>query len=58
MLGIHFSIEVLCLQLHGFITNVVYVTAKSSDSETQTLIDELNKTYNIFTHYFNEKNYH
>lgn len=40
---------------HGFITNVVHVTAKSSDSEIQFLIDELNETYDTFNQYFNKK---
>lgn len=32
----------------GFITNIIHVTAKSSNPETQFLIDELNETYNTF----------
>ena len=40
---------------HGFITNVVHVTTKSSDSEIQFLIDELNETYDTFNQYFNKK---
>lgn len=40
---------------HGFITNVVHVTAKSSDSDVQILIDELNKTYDTFNQYLNKK---
>ena len=40
---------------HGFITNVVHVTAKSSDPEIQFLINELNETYNTFNQYLNKK---
>ena len=50
-----FSSPTFLKPYHGFITNVVHVTTKSSDSEIQSLIDELNKTYDTFNHYFNEK---
>ena len=33
----------------GFITNVVHVTASSSDSEIQSLIDKLNCSYEVFS---------
>lgn len=41
--------------MRGFITNIIHMTATSSDSEVQFLIDELNKTYNTFVDYFEEK---
>ena len=41
--------------VNGFITNVIHVTAKSSDPEIQFLIDELNETYESFITYQNEK---
>lgn len=41
--------------IRGFITNIIHMTVTSSDPETQFLIDELNKTYNIFIDYFEEK---
>ncbi len=50
-----FSSPTFLKPLHGFITNVVHVTAKSSDSDVQILIDELNETYNTFNHYFSKK---
>ena len=39
----------------GFITNIIHVTAKSADSETQFLIDELNETYNTFIKQYEDK---
>lgn len=39
----------------GFITNIIHVTAKSSDPEIQFLIDELNETYDSFMIYLNKK---
>ena len=41
--------------IKGFITNVVHVTAKSSDSEVQFLINELNYTYESIQKLYTEK---
>ncbi len=42
-------------EMSGFITNVIRVTAKSSDPEIQFLIDEINETYETFINYMHEK---
>ena len=39
----------------GFITNVINVTASSTNAEVQFLIDELKKTYNTFIKQFEKK---
>lgn len=39
----------------GFITNIIHVTAKSANPETQFLIDELNETYNTFIKQYEDK---
>ena len=41
--------------IKGFITNVVHITAKSSDSEVQFLINELNYTYESIQKLYAEK---
>ena len=41
--------------IRGFITNIVHVTVKSSDSELQLLIDELNESYDVFNTFIQEK---
>lgn len=39
----------------GFITNIIHVTANSTDTEAQFLIYELNETYNTFIMQYEEK---
>ena len=39
----------------GFITNIVRITARSSDPELQFLIDKLNETYETMTKIYTEK---
>lgn len=41
--------------IRGFITNIIHMTVTSSDPEVQFLIDGMNKTYDTFINYFEEK---
>ena len=41
--------------IKGFITNVIHITAKSSDPELQFLINELNDTYETIAKLYEQK---